>query len=67
VEKNRHAEEKKRAKLVAMPVKTPEEIETEQAEKIREKREYQRTYQREWQRIRQEKEMLGKSDYEMAI
>jgi hypothetical protein len=66
-EKDKRAEEKKRAKLAAMPVKTPEEIEAEQEERLRKKREYQRNYQREWQRRRKEKETLDKTVREMVI
>jgi hypothetical protein len=60
VDKAIRAEEKKRAKLAAMPVKTPEEIEAEHEEHLRKKREYQRNYQREWQRRRKEKDDIDK-------
>jgi hypothetical protein len=66
-DKNKRAEEKKRAKLAAIPVKTPEEIEAEHEEKLRKKREYQRNYQREWQRRRKEKEKIDKTAHEMVI
>jgi hypothetical protein len=54
------AEEKKKAKLAAMPVKTPEEIEAEKEERLRKKREYHQNYQREWQRKQKEKEGIDK-------
>jgi hypothetical protein len=46
VEKAIRAGEKKKAKLTAMPVKTPEEIDAEKEEKLWKKREYHRKYQR---------------------
>jgi hypothetical protein len=63
----KRAEKKKKAKLAAMPVKTPEEIEAEHEERLRKKREYHRNYQREWQRRRKEKETLDKAAHEMVI
>jgi hypothetical protein len=57
-EQAKRAEEKKNAKLAAMPVKTPEEIEAEAIEKLRRLREYHRKYQREWQHRRKEHEDL---------
>jgi hypothetical protein len=61
------AEEKKKAKLAAMPVKTPEEIEAEKEERLRKKREYRRNYQREWHRRRKEKEDIDKITNEKVI
>jgi hypothetical protein len=61
------AEEKKKAKLAAIPVKMAEEIEAEAIEKLRRRREYHRKYQREWQRGRKEKEAIDKAAREKVI
>jgi DNA invertase Pin-like site-specific DNA recombinase len=53
-EKARRAEEKKQAKLAAMPAKTPEEIEAEAIARKERYRAYQREYQREWNRRRKQ-------------
>jgi hypothetical protein len=53
-DKAKRAEEKKKAKLAAMPVKTPEEIEEEAIARKEKHRAYHREYQREWQRRRKE-------------
>jgi hypothetical protein len=62
----KRAEEKKKAKLAAMPVKTPEEIEAEHEEHLRKKREYHRNYQREWYH-RRKKENIDKVANEKVI
>ncbi|MDR3230222.1 MAG: hypothetical protein LBT65_02185 [Synergistaceae bacterium] len=67
VEKARRAEAKKVARVAALPVKTPEEIQAEKEEKLQEKREYQRKYQREWQHRRKEKEAIDKIAHEKVI
>jgi hypothetical protein len=53
-DKAKRAEEKKKAKLAAMPVKTPEEIEAEAMVRQERHRAYHRKYQREWQRRRKQ-------------
>jgi hypothetical protein len=53
-DKAKRSEEKKQAKLAAMPVKTLEEIEEEAIARKERHRAYQREYQREWQRRRKE-------------
>jgi hypothetical protein len=53
-EKAKRYEEKKQAKLAAMPVKTPEEIEKEAIARKERHRAYHREYQREWNRRRKQ-------------
>jgi DNA invertase Pin-like site-specific DNA recombinase len=53
-DKAKRAELKKQAKLAAMPVKTPEEIEEEAIARKERHRAYHRNYQREWQRRRKQ-------------
>jgi hypothetical protein len=60
-------EKKKKAKLAAMPVKTPGEIALEHEEKLRKKREYHRKYQREWQHRRKEMKSIDKIEHEKVI
>jgi DNA invertase Pin-like site-specific DNA recombinase len=67
MEKARRAEVKKAAKLAAMPVKTPEEIQAEREGKLQKKREYHRNYQRKWQRGRKEKEAIDKIAHKKVI
>jgi len=47
--------EKKAAKLAALPVKTPEEIEAESLARWHRKLKYQREYQREWYRRKKQR------------
>jgi hypothetical protein len=63
-EKAKRDEAKKSAKLAAIPVKTPEEIEAEA--KIRHERykAYQREYQREWNKRRKETKAIDKIECE---
>ncbi|MDR1580408.1 MAG: hypothetical protein LBS35_08625 [Synergistaceae bacterium] len=67
MEKTIRAGEKKKAKLAAMPVKTPEEIEAKHEERLRKKREYHRKYQREWQQRRKEMKSVDKIEHEKVI
>jgi hypothetical protein len=66
-EQARRAEAKKAAKLAALPIKTPEEINAEKEEKLRKHREYQRNYQREWQRRRKETKTIDKIEREKVV
>jgi hypothetical protein len=63
----RRAEAKKAAKLAALPVKTPEEIQAEAEEKLQKHREYQRKYQREWQRKRKGMKAIDNIEHEKVI
>ena len=67
IEKAERYEAKKAAKLAALPVKTPEEIQAEKEEKLRKHREYQRNYQREWQRRRKEMKTVDKIEREKVV
>ena len=67
MEKARRYEAKKAAKLAALPIKTPEEIQSEKEEKLRKHREYQRNYQREWQRRRKEMKTVDKIEREKVV
>jgi DNA invertase Pin-like site-specific DNA recombinase/predicted metal-binding protein len=67
MEKAIRAGKRKKAKLAAIPAKTPEETALEQEEKLRKKREYHRQYQREWQRRRKEKENSDRIGREKTI
>ncbi|MDR1915222.1 MAG: hypothetical protein LBQ58_01440, partial [Synergistaceae bacterium] len=60
-----NAAREKAARVAAMPVNPPEEIEAEKEAKLQRKREYQRNYQHEWQRRRKGK--IDKIAHEKVI